>query len=145
MTDDWRTTDRPTDRTVGWSFTVSRLVGSWLILQSPIHFTIKKLYYIETSYFKAIRTLSASYDNLLVNSTNINRDNSTTYQCNELLTVVVSFFCRSSLNLKYFYLAFFIYSCFTVNLTFLVLCLNSWSIDSQRNSTSGFTQVGFFN
>ncbi|XP_020632929.1 transient receptor potential cation channel subfamily A member 1-like isoform X2 [Orbicella faveolata] len=47
---------------------------------------------------------------------------------------------RSSLNLKYFYLAFFIYSLFTVNLTFLVLCLNSWSIDSQRNSTSEFTR-----
>ena len=62
----------------------------------------------------------------------------------EVITDGKSFFCRKSLNLKYFYLAFFIYACFTINMTFLVLCLNSWSIDSLQNSTSTFSQVGRF-
>ncbi|XP_078348823.1 transient receptor potential cation channel subfamily A member 1-like isoform X2 [Oculina patagonica] len=47
---------------------------------------------------------------------------------------------RNALNLKYFFIALVTYALFTVNLTFLVLCLNSWSIDSQRNSTSAFSQ-----
>lgn len=46
------------------------------------------------------------------------------------------------MKLKYFYLAAFIYTAFTVNLTFLLLCLNSLSIDTKHNSTSDFSQVG---
>lgn len=47
---------------------------------------------------------------------------------------------RLSWRLKYFYLAAFIYTSFTLILTFLLLCLNSQSIDRQHNSTSEFSR-----
>lgn len=50
-------------------------------------------------------------------------------------------FYRLSWRLKYFYLAAFIYTSFTLILTFLLLCLNSQSIDRQHNSTSEFSRV----
>ena len=50
-------------------------------------------------------------------------------------------FYRLSWRLKYFYLAAFVYTSFTLILTFLLLCLNSQSIDKQHNSTSEFSRV----
>ena len=150
---DWLThwlTDWLTDSLTDWltHWLNNQLTGSGYC--KVLYTLILKFCYIETSYYKVMLTLRPSYVYPLVKRSNTKIDNSTKYHCgiwdkSAANGLILFFFARCSLNIKYFYLSFFIYSLFTVNLTILLLCLNSWSIDSQRNSTSEFTRVSYFN